>query len=306
MYGSSASLSGTVVDHVFFLIVAISAVLLLLIMTLMIAFAVRYRRSRRPRAQQIAGNLWLEILWTIVPVGLVLAMFYYGFEGFKVLRDVPPDAMLVKVTGRMWDWRFRYENGKETGKLFVPLDRPVKLALTSLDVNHSFYIPAFRIKEDAVPGRENYLWFKPQSTGPVDIFCAEYCGQQHAYMMSEVIVMTPEDFAAWYAVPADSLAAGRDGPALLAEQGCLACHSLDGSPRSGPTLRGLYGSRRVVLWNGQERTAVADEEYLRRAIRQPDAEVVGGYEAIMPVPEKLGDEELQAIIDYLKTLGGPP
>lgn len=302
MYGPTSSLSGTV-DATFYFIVAVSAFFLLLVTALLIIFAIRYRRSRHPEAEQIHGNLALEIIWTVIPVGLVLAMFYFGFEGFKALRDAPEDAMLVQVIGRMWDWSFRYENGKETSTLYVPVDRPIKLVLTSRDVNHSFYIPAFRVKEDVVPGRENYLWFKPQSTGPTDIFCAEYCGQEHAYMMSQVVVMETGEFESWYAAPAvDSTAVG-DVVGLLDKHSCLDCHSLDGREDIGPTFKGLYGSKRTVIIDGAEEERIAMEGYLRRAILEPDAEFVKGYEINMPAPEGLSEADVERMIAYLRELG---
>ncbi|MBM3316675.1 MAG: cytochrome c oxidase subunit II [Candidatus Eisenbacteria bacterium] len=300
MYGPVTSYPASV-DATFYFIVAVSLFFLLLVTTLMIVFAVRYRRSRRPRAEQIEGHTLLEIAWTIIPLLLVLAMFHFGFEGFRALRSVPEGAMTVKVTGRMWDWSFRYENGREAAKLYVPVDRAIKLSMTSVDVLHSFYIPAFRVKEDVVPGRETYLWFRPQTTGPADIYCAEYCGQRHAYMMSEVVVLEAEEFEAWLA------AGGEEGekegvPALLARHACLDCHSLDGSPGVGPTLRGLYGRQRALIVAGREETRVADEAYLRRAILEPDAEYVRDHERNMPAPVGLSEEDLERIIAYIRAL----
>ncbi len=301
MYGPVTSSTATV-DNVFFYIVAVSVILLVLVTALMIGFAIRYRRSRHPKAEQIEGSTTLEIIWTVIPVALVLSMFYFGAEGFRSLRDVPENAMLVQVIGRMWDWTFRYENGIESNKLYVPVDKPVKLAMTSVDVSHSFYVPAFRLKEDLVPGQETYLWFKPQTTGPADIFCAEYCGERHAYMMSEVVVMEEAEWQAWYARGGDTDSAGRGVPGLLGERGCLDCHSLDGSEDIGPSFRGLYGRTRMVISRGREREVTADDAYLRRAILRPDAEYVAGFETNMPAPSDLSEEELQSIIEYLKTL----
>jgi cytochrome c oxidase subunit 2 len=302
MYGPTSNTAGAV-DAVFHFFLVVSLVLLVLVMTLMITFAVRYRQSKHPQAVQIGGSVLLEIIWTGIPVAIVMVMFYVGTEGFKILRDVPPDAMHVEVIGRMWDWTFRYDNGKETKKLYVPVDRPIRLTLKSLDVNHSFFVPAFRVKEDLVPGKENYLWFKPQTTGPADIFCAEYCGQRHAYMMSEVDVMEQPQFDAWFASAAAEPGQERGVPGLLAEKGCLDCHTLNGNQDVGPTFLGLYGRQRVVLRDGSERDVIADETYLRRAIREPDAEYVRDFETNMPVVG-LSDEEVTAIIEYLKTLAG--
>jgi cytochrome c oxidase subunit 2 len=299
MYGTTSTLTERV-DQLFYFIIGSSLVLLLLVTTLMIVFAVRYRRSRRPQVEPVAGRAWLELTWTLVPLALVMVMFFVGYNDFRAMRAVPADAMPVKVIGRMWQWSFQYENGKETRRLYVPLDRPIKLNLTSVDVIHSFFIPAFRIKEDAVPGRQNYLWFKPQTVGPADVFCAEYCGQSHSYMMSAVIVMTPEEFRAWYDSPAEEAAIGVVG--VLGERGCLDCHSLDGTVGQGPTFRGLYGSPRTVVARGVTRRVIADEDYLRRAILAPRAEIVQGFGAGMSVPDSLSQQDLGAILDVLKGL----
>lgn len=290
-------------DQVFLYITAVSALLLVLVTVLMIWFAIRYHRSRHPVAEEVRGNLSLEILWTAIPLVLVLSMFYFSYEQFRELRNVPAGAMTVTVTGRMWDWSFDYENGKKSTELYVPLDQPVKLILKSVDVNHSFYIPAFRVKEDAIPGQENFLWFKPATMGPADIFCAEFCGQRHAYMISKVHVLSPDEFRKWYGEPAGATPAG-EPPVMnvLKKHDCLTCHSLDGTEGLGPSLKGLRGSSRTVVAGGQEKTVIADDEYLRRAILNPAAERVRGSQGEMPVPENLPEEELKLILEYLKNL----
>jgi cytochrome c oxidase subunit 2 len=186
------------VDRIFLFIVGISVLLLALITVLMIYFVIRYRRNRHPEAVDIEGNTLLEIIWTLVPTALVIAMFYYGWIGFKAMRDVPDNAMNVGVTGQMWFWKFEYKNGRQTDSLHVPVGVPVKLNIESLDVIHSLYIPAFRIKEDAVPGAETYLWFVAENEGDFDIFCAEYCGTGHSSMNSKVIAHSEEEFRRWY------------------------------------------------------------------------------------------------------------
>jgi len=311
-------------DAIFLAIVIFSVITLLLITAFMVYFVIRYNRKRHPRAEPIHGNTTLEIIWTVIPLLIVSGMFYYGYEGFRYLREVPEDAFSVNVVGRMWDWTFQYENGKTSDKLYVPLDRNVKLSMTSLDVNHSFFIPAFRVKEDVVPGRTTYLWFKPQTVGPADVFCAEYCGQRHAYMLSEVVVLEPEVFERWYtgeetAPPAAVPSATDAAPArevtgftedqrerarkVLWDNGCFSCHTTDGSENLGPSLKGLYGQDRYVLVDGQERVIPADGDYLRRAIVDPDAELVKGYDGvIMPPADDLDPEELNLIIEYIKSL----
>jgi len=246
----------------------------------------------------------LEVIWTVVPVILVIPMFWFGFQGFRAMRDVPEDAMVVEVTGRMWDWSFRYENGKQTDKLYVPVHQAVKLVLHSLDVNHSFFIPAFRVKEDVIPGRENYLWFKPRSTGSANIFCAEYCGQSHSYMMTEVIVLEDDEFRVW--LEQDSTDVDGPGAVVLMDRvGCLACHSLDGTYDTGPTFLRLFGSTRFVMRDGARREVVADEEYLRRAILEPQFEYLVDFPPNMPSNSGLTDDEVQEIVDFIMTLADP-
>jgi cytochrome c oxidase subunit 2 len=207
----------------------------------------------------------------------------------------------------MWTWSFEYENGKQSAVLNVPVKRPVKLAITSADVLHSLFIPAFRIKEDAVPGRETRLWFLPDEAGTYDLFCTEYCGVGHSTMTTKVAVMTQKDFDSWYKGDALAPAAGTkmqpDGAALTKEKGCVACHSLDGTAKVGPTLKGVFGRKETVVTAGKERELTVDEAYLRRSLLEPQADVVKGYPPIMPSQKGvLKDPEIDAIIIYLKGL----
>ncbi|MGE5431843.1 MAG: cytochrome c oxidase subunit II [Syntrophomonadaceae bacterium] len=194
---SGASTYAQTVDNTFIYIVTISVIILLGVTFAMIYFVIRYSRKRNPKPSNIEGNLTLEVIWIAVPTLLALSMFYYGFTAFAELRKVPKGAMGVKVTGRMWKWSFQYANGKKYDTLYVPVNTPVKLELNSLDVTHSFYVPSFRIKEDAVPGKKTYLVFTANSTGTYQVECAEYCGMNHSYMLNKVIVIPQEDFAAW-------------------------------------------------------------------------------------------------------------
>jgi cytochrome c oxidase subunit II len=186
------------VDTTFLLIVGASALVLLGLLVAMITFVVRYSRKRNPQATNIEGNTALEITWTLVPLVLFMGMFYLGWEGYQRMSDVPPDAIPIRVTARMWAWTFQYPNGLETDTLYVPANMPVKLSLRSLDVNHSMYIPAFRIKKDVIPNRENVMWFAARESRSYDIACAEYCGLRHAYMYTKVVSMTAGAFDAWY------------------------------------------------------------------------------------------------------------
>ncbi len=298
MYPVGVTIAETV-DSVFLFIIIASVVLLVLVTGLMIWFGFKYNRTRHPKPEQVTEKAWLEILWTVIPTILVLFMFYYGYEGFKFMRNAPKDAMVVQVTGQMWQWKFEYANGRVTDKLYVPVNKSVKLLLKSLDVVHSFYVPAERVKEDVVPGRETYLWFKPQDVGPSDIYCAEFCGQRHSYMLSQVIVMNQADFDVWYNEKKEKAPVV---PTLewMKELGCLDCHSLDGSAGARTSLKGIFGQKRVVLVNGVEKEIIVDEEYLRRSITSPGAEVVKGQDNIMELPPDITKTQIEQIVQFLK------
>jgi cytochrome c oxidase subunit 2 len=307
------TLSGTV-DKVFIFIAAISLILLVLVTVTMIYFVIRYSRDKNPDPQDIEGNFLLEVAWTLIPTILVLAMFYYGYAGFKYMRDVPKNAMIIKVTARQWSWLFEYESGKTSGELTVPLGKPVKLVMTSKDVLHSLFIPAFRVKEDTVPGQETYLWFVADAEGSFDLFCAEYCGVAHSAMMSKVNVILPEKFSRWLEEDAKvakgetaegpkEKVSGEKGASLASEKGCIGCHSVDGSSLVGPSFKGIYNRKTTVITDGKEREVISDEEYLKRSILNPGADIVKGYPPIMPSQEgALTDRELEEMVEYLKTL----
>lgn len=315
------------VDAVFLYIFVLCVAFLIFITSLMIYFVVRYSRKRNTVPVDIEGHTWLEITWTLVPLGLFLSMFYYGWTNFAYMRNPPRDAMVVEVSGRQWSWSFKYPNGKQTDEMYVAVDRPVKVELHSQDVLHGFYIPAFRVKADVVPGRTNFLWFTPTLLGSFDVQCTVMCGLHHSYMLSKVHVLSEDDFKQWYfgdesapgpgqAEPAAAAApppgsafpsetapvgAASKGLALLEENACLACHSVDGSAKVGPTLKGLFGKKQVVVAEGKESEITVDAVYLKRAVREPGAEVVKGYPPAMP-PVELTDEELDEIVAYIKSI----
>jgi len=325
------------VDAVFLYIFILSVAFLLFITSLMIYFVVRYSRKRNAVPVDIEGHTWLEITWTLVPLVLFLSMFYYGWTNFAYMRNPPRDAMVVEVSGRQWSWSFKYPNGKHSEEMYVAVDRPVKVELHSEDVLHGFYIPAFRVKADVVPGRTNFLWFTPTLLGSFDVQCTVMCGLHHTYMLSKVHVLPEEDFKDWYfsdesapgpgqAVPAAAAAPAPDtasrpegapaqvalpetapaeaapkGLALLEANTCLACHSVDGTAKVGPTLKGLFGKKEIVVAEGKEVEITVDEPYLKRAISQPGAEVVKGYPPAMPAVQ-LTDEELEEIVAYIRSI----
>ena len=303
-----ATSSTVTFDNVFLFLLVISVVLLIGITFTMIYFVFKYNRKKNPTPANIESHLLLEITWIVIPTALVLAMFYYGWSGFKLMRTVPEGAMTVKATGRMWSWQFEYDNGMKSGELKVPLGKPVRLLITSQDVLHSLFIPAYRIKEDAVPGMETHLWFLPDKAGEFDLFCSEYCGVDHSSMVSKVIVTEEDDFNAWYR-EAGKTAKGAGGDAesqgheLLEEKGCLDCHTVDGSIEIGPSFKGIFGRTVLVTSRGKEREVIADESYIKNSILHPEADIVKGFDNIMPSQEgNMSEEEVNEIILYLKDL----
>jgi len=303
IFSGATGISGRVVDNVFLYIVTICIILLALITFLMVYFVVRYRREKHPKPVDIEGSTWLEITWTIIPTLIVLTMFYYGMTGFEFLKKVPPGAMAVKVIARQWSWLFRYENGTQDTELRVPVGKPVKLVMNSLDVIHGFYIPAFRIKQDVVPGMTNTLWFQPTQVGTYDIMCSQYCGLEHSHMLSKMIVLPEEEFTNWYQGKKKEVTAKGpvQGPHLYEVKGCVACHSTDGSPRVGPTFKGLLGKKEEVTSGGKKETAVVDEAFIRKFISEPNVVHIEGYPPIMP-KISMTNEELTELVDYIKSL----
>ncbi|MGB7576001.1 MAG: cytochrome c oxidase subunit II [Thermodesulfobacteriota bacterium] len=301
----STGLSGRVVDNVFLYILFICVFLLGLITFLMVYFVIRYRREKHPKPVDIEGSTWLEVTWTVIPTLIVLTMFYYGLTGFEFLKKVPEGAMVVKVVARQWSWLFQYENGIQDPELRVPVGKPVKLLLTSQDVIHGFYAPAFRIKQDAVPGMTNYLWFQPTEVGTFDVLCSQYCGLEHAHMLTKIAVLPQEEFKKWYQAKKQEVALKGPliGSKLYQEKGCFACHSTDGTPRVGPSFKGLFGKTERVLTAGKERSVLVDEAYIRKYILEPNIDVVGGFQPIMP-KVSLTEDELNALVEFIKSLKG--
>lgn len=289
------------VDSAFLFITVISLILLLGITIFMVYSVIRFRREKNREASTVEGNTLLEIIWAVIPTLIVMAMFYYGWTGFKFMRKVPPDAMVVKVTARMWSWQFEYENGKKESVLRVPVGKAVKVLLHSEDVIHSFYVPAFRVKEDAVPGLETYLWFRAQYPGEYDILCAEYCGTGHSKMLSRVIAMPEEEFWEWYEGK-EMVAGVHEGRRILEEKGCLGCHTTDGSSLVGPTFKNLFGRKERVFTSGQIWEIVVDSEYIKRSIKSPGDDVVDGYQNMMPPFPDITEHEIEEIIEYLESL----
>lgn len=294
------------VDTSFVVILGISAVFLVGITALMIFFVFKYNKNKAPIAGDVQDNTKLEITWTVIPTILVLAMFYYGWVGFKPMREFPKDSIHINAEGKKWSWKFDYDNGKSESKLYVPINTNVTLHLSAPlnDVNHSLYIPAFRIKEDVVPGIKNKMWFRAQKEGEYDILCAEYCGTLHSAMITKVVVLSQQDYEKWYNQEKVVDTSEPAGYTLIKAKGCIGCHSTDGSKIVGPSFKGMFGISRTVETESGEKEVIADEEYLKKAIYQPNDEIVKGFTKGMmqPYTETVSEDELKTIIEYFKEI----
>ncbi|NLE87681.1 MAG: cytochrome c oxidase subunit II [Myxococcales bacterium] len=290
-------------DFIFWLSTAVSFA----IFAVMILFAVRYR-ARGREENELADktsehNTALEITWSVIPLFLVIAIFVWGFKGYVNLRTVPKEALEVHVQAQKWSWLFTYPNGYTDTELHVPKDRDVRVVIQAVDVLHSLFIPAFRVKMDAVPGRYTDLWFNATEAGTYPIFCAEYCGTAHSDMLSRVIVHEPGGFEAFLEQAQDlekQMPPAELGEQLYRRQGCAACHSVDGSVQVGPTWKGIFGATHAMT---DGTSVVVDENYLREAILEPQARIRQGFPPSMPTYKgKLEDYQLTALIEYIKTL----
>jgi cytochrome c oxidase subunit 2 len=296
------------VDSTFIFIMVFCVLLFALIIFFTIYFAVRYRRSRNPEPADIGGHGLLEGAFILASVVLALAMFFYGLTGFKFLKKAPSDSLQVHVTARQWSWLFTYDNGKKSSDLVVPQGKDIALTMESPDVIHGFFVPEYRIKQDVVPGMKTYAWFKAVSVGSYDILCTQYCGVQHSKMLASVYVVPPDVFTKWYNgeevdIPGlTSEAAVPRADKALTDNGCLACHSLDGKMLVGPTFKGLFGSTVKVRTAGKQRTITADLAYLETSISDPSADIVDGFSNLMPRATYAGDQvhEMAELIAALK------
>jgi cytochrome c oxidase subunit II len=296
------------VDAMFGVWLAVSLFFTMLIAALIVFFMVRYRR-RHPdevgRSEQ-AGPA-LEIIWSGVPLLIMLAMFAWGARLFYVQHKAPPDAVEYWATGKQWMWKFQHPNGnREINHLHVPIGQTVKLTMTSEDVIHSFGVPAFRLKQDVNPGAYTTVWFRPERPGTYHLFCDQYCGAEHSRMVGSIVVMTPDDYAAWLAGgPNAGQSPVAVGAQLFQSLACYTCHEMGpGWMARGPSLQGVYGHQ-VPLEGGG--SVLADESYLRESILLPAAKVVRGWQPIMPTYQgQVSEEQLIDLIAYIKSLGNAP
>ena len=294
------------VDGVFLFIFLVALFFFIITQGALIYFAVRYRRKSEGEEADtpyITGNRALEIVWVVIPSILLLAIFAYGYVVFRDIRTPPSGATEINVTARQWLFAFNYPDGRsEINQVHLQVGKAVKFIMTSPDVIHGFYLPEFRLKQDILPGSYNYLWVQPDRPGRFDIFCTQYCGTGHSTMRAVMVVLSAEDYEHWRGAEEKpvGLPPVKKGEEAVEHSGCLACHSLDGTVKVGPTFKGLFGST-VLLSNGK--SVVADENYLRESIVDPNAMIVKGFQPVMPSYKGiLKDDDIAAIIAYLKAL----
>ena len=290
------------VDQLYFFLTAVTLFFTGLIFSVIFYFMIKYRRrspEERPRA--IEGSFPLEVLWTAIPTLIVALIFLWGSTLYFQNSEAPKGSLEIFVTGKQWMWKAEHPEGqREINELHVPLGRPVKLTMTSEDVIHDFFVPAFRVKKDVLPGRYTSLWFEPTQVGTFHLFCAEYCGAFHAGMIGSIIVQEPDAYESWLAggTPGESIE--QAGEKIFQASGCSSCHLADGTGL-GPSLLGVFGHS-VRLTTGE--TVIADEAYVRESILLPKAKIVAGYGPIMPSFQgQLSEEQLNDLAAYIRALG---
>jgi len=303
-FPQAASEQAGQVDALYFFLVAVTAFFMALIAILIVVFAVKFHRKHDDEVgEPIHGSLALELLWTIIPLGITMVMFAWGAQVFFHMTRPPKGAMEIYVVGKQWMWKAQHMDGaREINELHVPIGRPVKLIMGSEDVIHSFFIPDFRVKADVVPGRYNTMWFTATKPGRYHLFCTQYCGTKHSAMIGWVTAMEPSDYQAWLGGGPAGGSMADSGAKLFQDLACSTCHLENGQGRA-PSLKGVYGST-VTLANGQ--TVTADDAYIRESIINSQAKVVAGFQPIMPTFQGLvTEEQLLQLIAYVKSLGGP-
>lgn len=303
LFPDQASTLAKDVDAIFFFGLGIAVIFSILIAALVIVFATRYKRRRVDEVgQKEQSPMWLELAWSIIPLFIMLFMFGWGMQVYFKSYRTPADAERYYVVGKQWMWKIQHPEGnREINTFHVPVNRPIEVVLTSEDVIHSFFIPAFRIKRDAVPGRYTSAWFTATETGEFDIYCAEYCGAEHSLMIGKVIVMEEHEYESWLAGTKPEQPLAMSGAQLFQQYNCHTCHREDSDARA-PYLGGLDGST-VTLMDGS--SVVADDAYIRSSIMNPGGQIVAGYQPIMPTYRgQIGEEQILELLSYIKSL--PP
>lgn len=291
------------VDALYEFLLIVSFISCVLVIGGLILFAIKYRRQgENDKTPYISHNTTLEFLWSFIPFVIFMVAFVWGWIVYHDLRRMPEGALEIAVHAQKWDWTFVYKSGRRVAAEFtVPVNRDVKLLMTSSDVLHSFFVPAFRVKQDVVPGRYAALWFNANREGSFQVFCTEFCGDKHSAMLAKVHVVSQEKYEEWLAAePYKGLSSVEIGAKVFGSR-CVACHTLSAKANVGPGFLGLFG-REEKMADGS--TVVADENYIRESILNPNAKIVAGFPAgVMPTFQgQLSEEEMMGIIDYLKTL----
>jgi cytochrome c oxidase subunit 2 len=302
-FPQAASEQAGQVDALYFFLVAVTALFTALIAILVVVFAIKFRRKHDTEVGvAIHGSLALELLWTIIPLGITMIMFVWGAQVFFHMTRPPKGAMEIYIVGKQWMWKAQHMDGaREINELHVPIGRPVKLTMGSEDVIHSYFIPEFRVKADVVPGRYNTLWFTATKPGRYHLFCTQYCGTKHSAMIGWVTAMEPAEYQAWLGGGSSGGTMADSGAKLFQDLACSTCHLENGQGR-GPVLKGAYG-KPVTLQSGQ--TVTVDDAYIRESVLNPQAKIVAGFQPIMPTFQGLvTEEQLLQLIAYVKSLGG--
>jgi cytochrome c oxidase subunit 2 len=300
LFPPEASKIAPQMDALFFFMVLVSLIGLTVVVLLVISFSILYSRKRHPVAVQIEGSTLLEATWTIIPLGLFLVMFVWGALIYFRVYTPPANAMNIYVVGKQWMWKAEHPGGQhEINSLHVPAGRAVQLTLISEDVFHSFSIPAFRVKREAIPGRYTTVWFEATTPGTYHLFCTQYCGTEHSHMIGDVVVLSEEDYRKWLASSTSGNSLAQNGERLFASLSCNACHNARPDAR-GPSLANVYGARLPLATGG---TAIADDAYLRESILNPSQHITQGYAPIMPTYQgQVSEEGVIALVEYIKHL----
>jgi cytochrome c oxidase subunit II len=304
LWPAGASTHAFPVDLLYTFLVVLSAVMTLAIAATIVIFGIKYRRRHGREPEQIEGSLLVEIAWTVIPLGIFMVIFVWGAVIFFDQRTPPRDSAEIYVVGKQWMWKIQHMEGvREINELHVPVNKDIRLVMTSQDVIHSFFIPAFRIKQDVLPGRYTTLWFRATTPGTYHLFCTQFCGTLHSGMIGEVVVMNAPDYQSWIAASAPVGSLPRDGETLFLQLGCQTCHRFEVQGR-GPNLRGVYGNP-VQLEDG--RVVTADDNYIRESILNPGAKIVSGFKNIMPSWQgQVNEEQLNSLVAYVRSLSPPP
>jgi cytochrome c oxidase subunit 2 len=304
LFPEAASTMAPRVDALYFALIGLAAFFSLLIAGLIVFFAIKFRRrSPREIGRNIHENNLLEVTWTVVPLMITMGIFVWGARIYVAMSTPPRETLNIYVVGKQWMWKFQHLDGqREINELHVPAGRDIKIIATSEDVIHDFFVPAFRVKADVIPGRYVTIWFRPTKPGRYRLFCAEYCGTKHSGMTGEVVVMDAPEYQAWLSGGASQLTLTEEGQQLFTDLACITCHRADLQGR-GPVLEGVFGNA-VTLQNGQK--VIADEAYVRESILNPAAKIVAGYQPIMPTFQgQVSEEQLLALVEYVKSLPKP-